>query len=449
MKRRRPLVIMGLAGLVLLPLVGAVKFLHHTEGDLNAVLHDPRYKNDRVEKLIVMLDGVPYETIERLRRGGGFRIFKRPSRVIAPFPSMTNVSAAQIWQAELPDGYESLYFDRANNALIGGANTYLRKRACQAGDYHRMLDYVEPRAFEFAIYGFPSRVNRADLRRFFLAYARSEKPIFRAFLKSTDGLTHIRGESELERALVELDALLSHMYQDRGGRLEIIVFSDHGNQFTRCRRVNLVDHLRRRGFEVRDRLEGEKAVVIPDFGLVGYAALYTMPASRRRVAEVVAEMDVAIVAYAHGPDVFVLGGGGVARISYDQQRNSYRYEAVRGDPLDLAKRIDQIKREGKMADDGHVADQVWFEALASHRYPDALFRLHQGINGLVKNRADVLVSFKDGFVQGSRLFQAYDRLVPVRAIHGGLAAAQSEGFFMSTAKEAPPYLRARQVRNYF
>ncbi len=468
MKRRRPLLITGLAGLVLLSLAGVGEFLRYTEGDVNELLHDPRHKNDQTRTLIVMLDGVPYKTMNTLWQQGYFRIFKRPSRVIASFPSMTNVAAAEIWQAGLPEGYESLYFDRASSVLRGGATTYLRKRVIQAADYHQELDYVEPKAYEFAVYGFSRRINRADMRRFFLAYATSEKPIFKAFLKSTDGLTHIGGEDVLKRSLIELDALLNKIYQDRDGRLEIIVFSDHGNHFTRCQRVDLEGHLQRHGFDVRDRLgepsafasrpigseggmkESGHTVVIPDFGLVGYAALYTSPSNRRPVAEAVAEMDeVAVVAYADGKDVHVLGGSGVARISYDQRKNSFRYEAVRGDPLDLAKLIDQFKREGKMLDDGYVADPVWFEALTSHRYPDALFRLYQGINGLVKNRADVLVSFKDGFVYGSRLFQVYDRLVPVVAIHGGLAAAQSETFFMSTAREVPPYLRAREVRNYF
>jgi hypothetical protein len=121
---------------------------------------------------------------------------------------------------------------------------------------------------------------------------------------------------------------------------------------------------------------------------------------------------------------------------------------VRGDPLNLAKIIDQIKREGKMSVDGYVADQVWFNALTSHRYPDAIFRLYQGVNGLVKNRADVLVSFKEGFVYGSKLFEVYDKLVPVVAIHGGLEADQSQGFFMSTAVQAPPFVRARAVNEY-
>ncbi len=438
----------GLAGLAILPLAGTVKFLHYTEGDLSVSLHDSRYGNSRTRKLILMLDGVPYETIHRLWLKGYFRIFNRPSRVIAPFPSMTNVSAAELWRAAPPDGYESLYFDRASNSLAGGAETYLRKRAVASSDYHRLLDYVEPRAFEFIVYGFPDRINRADMRRFLLAYAASEKPIFKAFLKSTDGLTHIGGRGALEKSLIRLDILLSRLYRERGGRLEIVLFSDHGNRFARPRRADLEGHLARRGFYVRGQFEGENTVVIPGFGLVGYAALYTAPSSRRRVAEAIAEMEGVLVAYSDGQDVYVLGGNSVARISHNQDNNSYRYQALCGDPLGVAEIIDRMRREGKMTPDDYVSDQIWFEALEGHRYPDAIFRLYQGAKGLVRNRADILVSFEEGLVYGSRLLEAYSRLVPVVAIHGGLEAAQSQGFFMSTAFQAPPSIRAREVSEH-
>ncbi|GBC81579.1 hypothetical protein HRbin10_00691 [bacterium HR10] len=451
MKTWHSLVIAGFIGLGLLLGGGAMAFLRYTEGGVEELLRDPRYTNDRTERLIVMLDGVPYETMDALWQQGYFRIFPRPSRVIAPFPSMTDVSAAEIWGAEPPEGYESLYFDRAGNALRGGAGTYLRKRALRNADYHRKLDYVEPRAYEFAAYGFPERIFRADLRRFLLAYTACRRPVFTAFLKSTDAVAHIGGEELLKKALVQLDMVLRAIARARAGRLEITLFSEHGNQWIRPRRADVNGHLRRHGFRVRDRLDArdERAVVIPDFGLVGYMALYAMPSARRRVAEALAEMEeVALVAYADGEDVVVLGGGGVARISYDRRRGRFRYEAQRGDPLGLKRIAEQMTRRGEMPEDGYIADAVWFKALAAHSYPDALFRLYHGVHGLVKNRADVLVSFRDGFVSGRRAFQAYDRLIPIVAIHGGIGAAQSVGFFMSTAGEAPPYLRAEMVRAY-
>lgn len=417
----------------------AAWFLRYTRGDLN-----PQFRNDHTEKLVLVLDGVPYDLILELWERGHFRIFHRPSRLIAPFPSMTNVSAAAILGAEPPDGYESLYFDRASNEMVGGAKTYLRKRAVKPADYHNLLDYVEPRAYEFAVYGFPERIYRADLRRFFLAYADTHKRTFRAFLKSTDGLTHVGGKQKLEAALVELDRLLDKIHRDRNGQLDITIFSDHGNSFARCRRADLEGHLSRHGFRIADRLDGEDAVVIPGFGLVGYAAIYAAPSARQRLAEAIAQMpEAALVAYSQGQAVCVLAGQNMARIYRDQGR--FRYEAVTGDPLDLMPVIDHIKGRGEMDADGYASDQIWFEALKSHPYPDAIFRLWQAVNGLVKNRADVLVSFKDGFTYGEKLFEFYSKLVPVVAIHGGLGAAQSNGFFMSTTGQAPPEIRAQQV----
>ncbi len=437
-----------------LGIIGAVLgfllwFLRYTGGDPDALLRRAPVLNDRAEVLVLMLDGVPYEVMQQMWERGFFRIFHRPSRVITPFPSMTEVSAALIWEAEQPRGYESLYFDRASRSLEGGARTYLQRRRLAPRDFHRAFDYVEPRGFEFAVYGFPERIFRADLFRFLLAYRDSRKRVFRAFLKSTDGLTHIRGREGLEKALLQLEAVLNRIYTERGGRLKIVLLSEHGNAFSRCQWVDLEAPLRRAGFTVRRRLDpaDPTVVVIPSFGLTGYAALYTAPSARRRVAEVLAELpEVAVVAHAEGSDLYVRNREGSARISHDAATRRFRYEALWGDPLALLPVLQRIREAGKMSADGYVADEVWFAALASHPFPDALFRLWQATRGLVQNPADVLVGFRDGFVYGARAFRVYDALIPVRAIHGGLTGAQSTGFFMATHAEAPPHIRPQWVK---
>src|SRR5262249_22318447 len=135
MKQRRRILLTLTAGLVVLLLIAVMKFLRYTEGSVNQLFRAAQYQNRRTEKLIVMLDGVSFETMKSLRQRGLFGVFKDPSRVIAPFPSMTNVAAAESWHAEPPQGYESLYFDKSKNILAGGPKDYLRKRPMTRGDW--------------------------------------------------------------------------------------------------------------------------------------------------------------------------------------------------------------------------------------------------------------------------------------------------------------------------
>lgn len=199
-----------------------------------------------------------------------------------------------------------------------------------------------------------------------------------------------------------------------------------------------------------DKLEKEASVVIPGFGLVNYAALYTAPDRKRHVAEVLSRLEeVDVVAYQESGVIHVLSRKGRAQIHYRQESDSYRYLGLSGDPLKLAAIQAQLMKEGTMTAYGYIADRVWFEALAEHEFPDVVFRIHQAVNGLVQNKADVLVSFKPGYAYGNRLSESFNRLAPVSAFHGGLVAEQSHAFFMSTHQETPPVIRARDVMSYF
>jgi hypothetical protein len=77
----------------------------------------------RVRHLIICVDGVAHTTIEEMRREGRFKLFRTPARMIAPFPSLTNLALAEILQpagASESPGYEDNYFDTTQNKMRGG-----------------------------------------------------------------------------------------------------------------------------------------------------------------------------------------------------------------------------------------------------------------------------------------------------------------------------------------
>ncbi|HYJ46823.1 MAG TPA: alkaline phosphatase family protein, partial [Pyrinomonadaceae bacterium] len=233
----------------------------------------------RARRLLLCLDGVPYEVLKAAKGRGLFDDFGEPSRLLSPFPTMTNVALSRMLGATAPLGYESLYFDREARELRGGVRKYIGWRTPDKtpSSYMDELDYQEPLPFEFLVYVAPETIWRADMRRFRERFRRAPQTRdFFAFLKGTDGLMHIRGPQRLSVALSSLDKILKEIHASCGDETEIVLFSDHGMNLEENRRVNLQTHLRRNGYTVAGNLQkgDRRCVSVPAFGLCSYAALY-------------------------------------------------------------------------------------------------------------------------------------------------------------------------------
>lgn len=395
----------------------------------------------RPRRLLLCLDGVPHKLIVAAKERGLFDAFGPPTRLLSPFPTMTNVALSAMFTATPPPGYESLYFDKSARELRGGIRKYLGRRTPDKipSSYMDDLDYQEPLPFEFLIYVAPERVWRADMQRFRERFraAPQDRDYF-AFLKATDGLLHAQGPSRLNVALESLDKILTEIRKHCGSETEIVLFSDHGMNLEENKRVPLTTELQRRGFQVGPRLANSngRALSIPAFGLCSYVAVYCgggeefVPGAARAIVEV---EGVDFVVYRDGSAVAVEGERGSARI--DRRENSYRYVNKKGDPLELESVIDS---------DGFVDDAVLFEKTNKHRYPDALANLYKSIfTPRVEHTADVLISLKDGYYYG---WSPFGRFVRLAATHGNALQSSSNAFLMSTHRHLPECVRADNAR---
>src|SRR5256714_6865055 len=382
----------------------------------------------RPRRLLLCLDGVPHKLILEAKRRGLFDSFGPPTKLLSPFPTMTNVALSAMLGASPPAGYESLYFDRKAGELRGGISKYIGRRTPDKipSSYMDDLDYQEPLPFEFLIYVAPEKVWRADMQRFRERFrsAPQTRDYF-AFLKATDGLLHSQGPERLAIALESLDKILREIRDYCGEETEIVMFSDHGMNLEENHRVNLRTTLQRQGFEV----------VIPAFGLCSYVAIYCraselIPQIARATLEATG-VDFAV--YKDGSEVVVESERGQARIEYQPSTESYRYAIVSGDPLEL----------GPFNHD-FGTDAVWFERTAGHRYPDALANIYKSLfTPRVKHTADILVSLKDGYYFG---WSPFGRFVRLAATHGNALQASSNAFLMSTHREMPKFVRADDAK---
>jgi Type I phosphodiesterase / nucleotide pyrophosphatase len=402
----------------------------------------------RPRRLLLCLDGVPCDLIEAAKARGLFDGFGRPSRLLSPFPTLTNVALSAMFGASAPFGYESLYFDKAVGEFRGGIGKYLGRRTPDKipSSYMDELDYQEPLAFEFLVYVAPEKVWRADMYRFRDRFrAAPQNRDYFAFLKGTDGLLHIRGPEALSTALESLDQILHEIQSFCGDETEVVLFSDHGMNLFENHRVHLNTHLRRSGFNVCRKFEksGKRSVAVPGFGLCGYASVYCSDEeSIPRVASSLVELEgVDFSIYADGSSVIVKGRVGSAKIERKQNGSTfYHYEDLGGDPLKLARIVDSLHQAGALGSDGFATDKVWLERTANHVYPDVLANLYTSLHTKrVKHTADVLISFDDGYYFG---WSPFGRIVRLAATHGNALRPSSTAFLMSTHRHLPEYVRA-------
>ncbi|HEU4711783.1 MAG TPA: alkaline phosphatase family protein [Pyrinomonadaceae bacterium] len=388
----------------------------------------------RPRRLLLCLDGVPHKLITDAKQRGLFDAFGPPTRLLSPFPTMTNVALSAMFDASPPAGYESLYFDKRAGELRGGIKKYLGRRTPDKipSSYMDDLDYQEPLPFEFLIYVAPEKVWRADMRRFRERFrAAPQNRDYFAFLKATDGLLHAQGPERLNVALESLDKILTEIREYCGDETEIVMFSDHGMNLEENLRVDLTTQLRRKGFQVGSRLAGSKgrAVSIPAFGLCSYAAVYCgddayVPETARAITDI---RGVDFVVYRDALEVVVESACGSARI--ERNGDTYRYVNTGGDPLELQSLSNEFLNES-----------VWFEKTNAHRYPDVVVNLYKSLfANRVTHTADILISLEDGYYYG---WSPFGRFVRLAATHGNALQSSSNAFLMSTHRNLPECVRA-------
>ena len=401
-------------------------------------------------RLVIVLDGVPFQTITDLRAEGRFRRFREPARMISTFPSLTNAAMIEILQAEESPGYEDHYFDREHNRLLGSIQDRLNGGKFIQGTFRETFDYHAP-AFKGSLAYLAAPVGAVvvahfDLSSFRQAFRQSNAPLFVAYIGETDSLAHLGGEKPLKSFLRTLDRTVEELIAESGGQLEVEMFSDHGNNYADHTEVKLNDAINSAGFKTEKSLKQPNSVVLPKHGLVGSSMLFTAAENRARLAAICADVTgVDFTVYAPEENVGeLISKRGRARVWRDGDR--YKYEGFGGDPLNLNKVIEEMKSCGAMDENGFATREDWWQATRHHDYVDPLRRLFDGFSQYVKNRADVIVSYEDGYLLGSPLLSVFAQM---RATHGNLLRGETEGFAMSTRQSLNEAVRGYELNRLF
>ncbi len=394
--------------------------------------------------LIFALDGVPFDIMNELYAEGYFKDFYKPGRLVSTFPSLTRTAFSKMLVGGKPFGYERLYFDSSANQIKGfNLIKKLFSTENEHLDYHPKLHFL---GFPgYIAYVFPDKFTTAAIDGFKNRILNFEGNEFIAYMGLSDAIAHVRGRQAQKEFLKQISTLMDMTRNELGILLDVIMFSDHGNNYADNRHVDLVTALENGEFRDASELIKPTDFVLPRNGFVSIAALYTQPHNAGNIATILSQVEgVDFSVFRQDQSVIVQGAAGSARIS--RRDNHYRYEVMPGDPLYLANIQRRLRNENPTDGGGYFHESVWWQATQNHIYPDPLRRIWEGLHDLVQHPATLLISLKDGFGFGPAIFD--QSILSQRAgTHGALLDTHSNGFLMSDFMPVKAYNRPQTVAN--
>jgi hypothetical protein len=404
-------------------------------------------ENPRV--LVLALDGVAYRAAAAAFEQGAFDGWPAPRPMVAPFPSMTNVSFTAMltpFGLEPIAGYEVRHFDPEHNEMVSGVFHY-KKNACAWRDYFHVT--ARTKGSKIANYTRPRSTFWKMLERAEEQLLTTEHEVVFAHVTASDVIGHFDGGDAMTEFMVRLWDWVQEieaLHADAHGRpLWLILLSDHGNSQGKVRHTDgLRKLLRQAGLRVTSKLKQPGDVVAPTYGVVNFGVLYLDPALAETGARAVLKLEgVEIAAWISAPSrLTVLSPDGEAHVGWRDEAGLRRfsYEPLSGDPLLLAPIREDLEELGSLDGAGYAAEQDWFELTALHDFPDPLRRLVDSLDGTyVGQPATVIYSLDPGYAMGLWSAQVGVRLLGghLEGTHGGLDRDSSLGFYLTNVPEPP------------
>jgi hypothetical protein len=391
-----------------------------------------------VPHLILLVDSLPYRILKERWLNGHWGWFHRPSKVIPPFPSLSEVTFGEILHAPPLGANIERYYDRR----IGEVRNLWIDRAL--GYEHPWQQRLDSRLSSYLDVGMsyvtPRPWYRAELSAAKAAVDAATGMVTIAYVVSSSAMLSRYGVEGLDECLARLDQLCMQLLWERQGAIDISILSDHGHNLAPSPNVPVARHLADAGFNPVDTIVDRRRDVVAEIdGLVTYFGVHT---SRPiDVADAMLALpEVQLAFYQAGDVVVVRDREGVAHI--DRDGDQLRYRPLVGDPLRLAGTVLSLRANGGLDDRGFGADRAWFDATVDLEYPDALHRVWHAFHGQVINTPQVMFTLHDGFCAG---LAAMDDWIDMQSTHGGLNQVNSDAVLLTTTGEVVPHLRSREV----
>jgi hypothetical protein len=382
------------------------------DGAPDRVYHLADYPTDRVPHLILLLDSIPYQWVAERYAAGEFRWFDPPAKIIAPFPTLTEVSYSELLHAPPMPAAIDPFYDRRTGRLHSG----LWSRAVGGYRYpwERYLHYRSSFTDEGFAYLDPRPHLKDEMERAHRAFDTSPDRVTLVYISSASGMACKYGRAGIDETLDAAARLCLQLLYERRGAVKITMMADHGHNLVPSRNIDVARLLKGGGFHVGKRLKDADDVVLELNGLVTYAAVRTTrPAA---VAErLLTHPGVEFAMYMEGDRVIVRDASGAAAI--EARERKIRYTPLTHDVFGYGK-----------ATENFASRDQWFAATCDREYPDAPVRVWEAFHERVVDPPGVMFTTRDGYCAGLPMFEKF---IKMKSTHGSLNQINSATFLLT------------------
>jgi len=394
------------------------------------------YDSDKVPHLIILLDSIPYQCVADKYLAGHFKWFPPPQKVIAPFPSLTDVVYNRLLHVPPRAGTNNHFYDHRSNDM---SSSYWDQMNGGKQPWQLYLDYST--SFINMGLGFmePRKIFGEELGRIKQAFDQNPNRLTMVYDSSSAGMVCKFGRQGANECLDKVERLCLQLLWERQGAIKISIMADHGHNLMKSKFISLQKILRDAGFTVGNKIESKTDIVIDTEGLVTYVGIHTLDPSV--VADILLKLpQTELALYMQGERVIVRNASGAAAI--EKKRGKLRYVPIDCDVLGYQPVIDTLKKSGKIDAQGFATDEVWFEATVDHEFPDAPPQIWEAFHGIVVCMPDLMVTLQDGYHNGFTLFESF---IDMASTHGGLNQINTATFLLSMTGLANRPLRTCDV----
>jgi hypothetical protein len=293
----------------------------------------------------------------------------------------------------------------------------------------RTLGYVYPsHTYEYEVH---------ELVRNFLN-AKGGGDNFYAYVRTSDDSQHLsRDVFAMLCALDEKLQKLRALYQaQEGHELEILILSDHGNNHAGVgQRVEIRTFLKNAGYRITNSIVYPKDIILPTVGIESWVEIHNAPAETETLLQLLPQLkgvDILTAKFPGQTNRFIVMNSKSERaiIEWNPARNSFRYSAGRGDPINYLPVVQALSQKHRLDADGFATADDWMAETMTHRYPLALERIVRALTCVTLNPATILISLNNHYVHSGWLVKKGSELVTFGGTHGSLDDLNSDGMLL-------------------
>ncbi len=401
-------------------------------------------EDDTSGHLLIALDGIGFQTFQKMYKGGYFREFVTLAPLVSTFPTISGPNWNRLLRIPVTKDFTTdKYFDLSESYADGKGRIkgHLLK-AVQEFSWHDFFDFIPQTALErLFIIGWSFTASRHFVDIFQRDFLKKDQKFYAVYFSVPDYLAHLKGESFILDLLKHLDQTLlqiqKQIMKKHKKPLKITLFSDHGNVYVKPKFINY-KKMTEKGWNLSNHLKDLKDIVLHVPEILSFAALYCQDSQRKALAKDVTQLEgVHLSAFSQNRSEIEIFSSmsshhqtqGHIKIQIDEGSKTLQYSLISGhDPLGHLKYFQKSKT---------LTWKEYFYLSLNNQYPYAVISLWEGFYKNAQQSPSVLVSTYKDYAFANPLLKLVSKLKGrIKSLHGGLDRSQSLAFFASTHIQA-------------